>query len=127
MGILLWDTASGDKIATIENGPVDAWTVLFSPDSRYVVSGSHSGMVTMYSAETGKQEHQLDTKGKFTLALAFSPDGKYLASGAIDGIIVVFDVGGGVKKLKHNLEGHAMPIRSLAFSPDSQRLLTGSD
>ena len=25
------------------------------------------------------------------------------------------------------LEGHAMPIRSLTFSPDSQKLLTGSD
>jgi hypothetical protein len=29
------------------------------------------------------------------------------------------------KKMKHTLEGHAMPIRSLAFSPDSQKLLTG--
>ena len=30
-------------------------------------------------------------------------------------------------KLLHTLEGHAMQIRSLTFSPDSQRLLTGSD
>ena len=27
----------------------------------------------------------------------------------------------------HKLEGHAMPIRSLTFSPNSQRLLTASD
>ena len=33
------------KVATIENGPVDAWTVLFSPDSKHVVSGSHAGKV----------------------------------------------------------------------------------
>ena len=88
--------------------------------------------------------------GKFTLSLAYSADGKYLASGAIDGIIAVFDME--QRKLLHTLEvkktkkqicsenkfarkinfqnliqGHAMPIRSLAFSPDSQRLLTGSD
>merc|ERR1719422_2555983 len=31
------------------------------------------------------------------------------------------------KKLVHTLEGHAMPIRSLCFSPDSQKLITGSD
>ena len=48
-----------------------------------------------------------------------------MASGAIDGIINVFDVES--SKLMHTLEGHAMPIRSLTFSPDSQRLLTGSD
>lgn len=54
-----------------------------------------------------------------------SPDGKYIASGALDGIINIFDVAQG--KIKHTLEGHAMPIRSLCFSPDSQLLLTASD
>ncbi|KAI2575434.1 WDR61 isoform 14, partial [Pan troglodytes] len=29
--------------------------------------------------------------------------------------------------LLHTLEGHAMPIRSLTFSPDSQLLVTASD
>ena len=48
-----------------------------------------------------------------------------MASGAIDGIINVFDVES--SKLMHTLEGHAMPIRSLTCSPDSQRLRTGSD
>ena len=59
------------------------------------------------------------------LILFQSPDGKYVASGATDGIINVFDVASA--KLLHTLEGHAMQIRSLTFSPDSQRLLTGSD
>lgn len=30
-------------------------------------------------------------------------------------------------KLAHTLEGHAMPIRDLQFSPDSRYLLTASD
>jgi len=54
-----------------------------------------------------------------------SPDGKYIASGAIDGIITIFDVAAG--KVVQTLEGHAMPVRSLCFSPNSQMLLTGSD
>lgn len=54
-----------------------------------------------------------------------SPDSKYIASGAIDGIINIFDVAS--NKLYQTLEGHAMPIRSLCFSPDSQLLLTASD
>lgn len=40
-------------------------------------------------------------------------------------MIDIFDVASG--KLVHALEGHAMPIRSLCFSPDSQILLTASD
>ena len=48
---------------------------------------------------------------------------KYMVSGAMDGIISIFDLE--TKKLKHSIEEHAMPIRTLAFSPDSQKLLTG--
>lgn len=54
-----------------------------------------------------------------------SPDGKYIATGAIDGIINIFDVSAG--KVAQTLEGHAMSVRSLCFSPDSQMLLTASD
>ena len=43
----------------------------------------------------------------------------------MDGIINVFDVESGA--LLHTLEGHAMPVRSLCFSPDSHLLLTASD
>ena len=54
-----------------------------------------------------------------------SPDGRLVASGAVDGIINLFDVESGT--LLHTLEGHAMPVRSLCFSPDSQLLVTASD
>ena len=95
--------------------------------SPMMTSSSHTGNVNMFSVDTGKLEHSLDSKSKFTLtlSLAASRDGKHLATGAIDGIINVFDLG--TKKLVHTLEGHAMPIRSLCFSPDSTKLLTGSD
>ncbi|XP_011298906.1 WD repeat-containing protein 61 [Fopius arisanus] len=122
----LWDLESGDKISSIEVGPVDIWTVVFSPDDKFIVSGSHAGKIHMYGTESCKEEQTLDTRGgKFTLSVAYSPDEKYIASGAIDGIINIFDVAYG--KVLRTLEGHAMPIRSLCFSPDSQLLLTASD
>ncbi|XP_011058660.1 PREDICTED: WD repeat-containing protein 61 isoform X1 [Acromyrmex echinatior] len=122
----LWDLYSGDKLLSIEVGPVDIWTLVFSPDDKFIVSGSHAGKIHLYGTDNGKQEQTLDTRGgKFTLSVAYSPDGKYIASGAIDGIINIFDVAYG--KVLRTLEGHAMPIRSLCFSPDSQLLLTASD
>uniref|UniRef100_A0A8C1DWP9 Superkiller complex protein 8 n=1 Tax=Cyprinus carpio carpio TaxID=630221 RepID=A0A8C1DWP9_CYPCA len=87
----------------MDAGPVDAWTVAFSPDSRYIATGSHLGKVNIFGVESGKKEHSLDTRGKFILSIAYSPDGKYLASGAIDGIINIFDIATG--KLLHTLEG----------------------
>ncbi|XP_012867614.1 PREDICTED: WD repeat-containing protein 61 isoform X2 [Dipodomys ordii] len=123
--IRLWDLENGKQIKSIDAGPVDAWTLAFSPDSQYLATGTHVGKVNIFGVESGKKEYSLDTRGKFILSIAYSPDGKYLASGAIDGIINIFDIATG--KLLHTLEGHAMPIRSLTFSPDSQLLVTASD
>lgn len=50
---------------------VDAWTVTFSPDSKYIATGSHSGKINLYGVESGKLESSLDTTGKFTLSIAF--------------------------------------------------------
>ncbi|KAJ3095707.1 hypothetical protein HDU97_006593 [Phlyctochytrium planicorne] len=49
----------------------------------------------------------------------------YIASGAENGSIHIFDVP--TQKLLHSLPGHAQPVRSLAFSPDSSTLITASD
>lgn len=68
----LWDLQSGDKLSNIEVGPVDIWTVVFSPDDKFVVSGSHAGKIHLYGVESGKQEQTLDTRGgKFTLSVAY--------------------------------------------------------
>ena len=50
---------------------VDAWTVAFSPDSRFLASGSHSGKINLFGVDTGKKECCLETRGKFTLSIAY--------------------------------------------------------
>ena len=52
--IIVCDTNTGAKIATMETGPVDAWSVIFTSDDQYVVSGSHSGSVNLFNVETGE-------------------------------------------------------------------------
>lgn len=125
-GLAFWNASTGALQKQVALGALDLWTVAFSPCTKYVISGSHDGKISLYSVETGKPEQILDPQnGKFTLSIAYSPDGKYIASGAIDGIINIFDVAAG--KVVQTLEGHAMSVRSLCFSPDSQMLLTASD
>lgn len=68
----LWDLELGEKISSIDVGPVDIWTVVFSPDDKFIVSGSHAGKIHLYGTESGKQEQSLDTRGgKFILSVAY--------------------------------------------------------
>ncbi|XP_024086323.1 WD repeat-containing protein 61 isoform X2 [Cimex lectularius] len=123
--IRVWNAQETKLEKKIEAGPLEVWTVAFSPDSKNIIAGSQNGKINVYGTESGVVESTLDTKGKFILSIAYSPDGNYIASGAVDGIITIFDVASG--KLVQTLGGHAMPIRSLCFSPESNLLLTASD
>jgi WD repeat-containing protein 61 len=67
----IWDLERGEKIANMDVGPVDMWTLAFSPDDKYIISGSHGGKITVYNVETAKAEQTLDTRGKFILSIAY--------------------------------------------------------
>lgn len=69
--LFIWDVITGEKIGNIDVGPVDIWTIAFSPDDKFIISGSHSGKINMYGVESKKQEQTLDTRGKFTLSIAY--------------------------------------------------------
>lgn len=61
--LMLWRTKTGEKIKSFSIGPVELWTIAFSPDDNYIISGSHSGKINLFGVETGKQEQTFDTRG----------------------------------------------------------------
>lgn len=69
--LILWDIVTGEKLKTLEVGPADIWTLDFSPDGKYVISGTNSGKILILNVENGNQEQVLDTRGRFTLSLAY--------------------------------------------------------
>lgn len=71
-GLCIWKTETGQLLNQTALGPVDLWTVAFSPCDKFVISGSHEGKISMYSVETAKPEQVLDPQnGKFTLSIAY--------------------------------------------------------
>jgi len=64
--LMLWNTTTGQKIKTFSIGPVELWTIAFSPDDNYIISGSHSGKINLFGVETGKQEQTFDTRGSYS-------------------------------------------------------------
>uniref|UniRef100_A0A8C0L1Z1 Superkiller complex protein 8 n=1 Tax=Canis lupus dingo TaxID=286419 RepID=A0A8C0L1Z1_CANLU len=96
-----------------------AWGTNKKENSETVVTGSLDDLVKVWKwcderldLERSLEGHQcLWTSA--TRCPSLRPDHQY------------FDIATG--KLLHTLGGHAMPIRSLIFSPDSQLLVTASD
>lgn len=101
---------------------------------RRTVASRSDGKVQVWDVTTGDEVHILEVgalgvnreQSSFYGAgrsLAFSPDGRRLATGAGDNVIV-WDAETG--KLLLTLKGHRSDVNSVAFSPDSTRLVSAS-
>jgi FOG: WD40 repeat len=79
----VWEAASGREVARLTH---DDWVfdVAFSPDGRYVVSGSEDNTARVWEAASGREVARL-THDDWVFDVAFSPDGRYVVSGSWDG------------------------------------------
>jgi WD40 repeat protein len=98
-------------------------SLAYSPDGRYLASGSRNDVVRLWDATSGQLVRTF--KEHWVWALAFSPDGKHLATGGANKLVRLWEVESG--KEVHQMRGHKATIKSLAFSKDSGALVSGSD
>ncbi|KIJ53000.1 hypothetical protein M422DRAFT_155751, partial [Sphaerobolus stellatus SS14] len=102
-------------------------SVAFSPDGKYIVSGSSDHTIRLWSVETGKavrEPYQGHTDS--VQSVAFSPDGKYIVSGSDDRTIQLWSVETG-KAIGEPYQGHTDSVQSVAFSPDGKYIVSGSN
>ena len=118
------------------------WDVLFTPDGRQLISVSDDKTIRIWDTGSGELLRTLRGQtgagddGKL-YAGALSPDGRWLAVGGFmaHGFGIDDDKVGNIRLIDLQappdaplrlLKGHTNVILSLAFSPDGQRILSGS-
>jgi WD40 repeat protein/serine/threonine protein kinase len=110
--------------------PTGAQSAVFSPDGRWIASGSPDGKVRVWDATSGHQRFASPAHKSNVWSVAWSPSGRHLASASWDKTVKVwgFDPlrSAGVLPLIHNLP-HTNRVHSVAFSPDSRYIASAGD
>ncbi|EXK76440.1 hypothetical protein FOQG_18818 [Fusarium oxysporum f. sp. raphani 54005] len=135
--VKIWDATTGHCQATLKDHNTWVQSVAFSPDGQHLASASSDHNVKIWDATTGHCQATLKGHGGQVKSVAFSPNGQHLASASLDHTIKIWDAT--TRHCQATLEDHKEEVRlatlkgycgqvkSVAFSPDGQRLVSASD
>jgi WD40 repeat protein len=108
-------------------------SVAYSPDGRYIASGSGDKTVKLWDASTGKLLRTLEGHAGAVFTVTYSPDGRFIASGATIASgstdnnaarLLLWDAASG--KPLRSLEGHTGTVRSVTYSLDGRFIASSS-
>lgn len=119
----IWNGRSGASVAEFpENqGPVTA--LAFSPDDSTLAAGYETGAVVLWTVGT-RVGHLIKRHDNTVHSIAYSPNGLLLATGSEDRKAYIANAKTGA--IVSTIAEHAGNVNSVAFSSDSQRLVTAS-
>src|SRR5882672_9765784 len=117
----IWEVATGKTLHILVGHTEYVPRVAFSPDGKYVLTGSVDRTARLWDAVTGNQIKVFSVPSGIE-SLTFSPDGKSIAFGTTDGKVQIWSIGTG--QLIREFSGHHGYVQGIKFSPDGQTLLT---
>lgn len=103
--------------------PLDISQLEYSADGKRILAASRSdNNIRIYEKDFSRQVFEMEFKGSYA---SLSANGRWIAINR-DRDVLVFDADSG-KLIKRSTNHHNETVTSLAFSPDSHRIITTSD
>jgi WD40 repeat protein/energy-coupling factor transporter ATP-binding protein EcfA2 len=100
-------------------------TVAFSPDSKWIVSGSDDKTIRLWDLQ-GKHLKSFIGHEDGVRTVAISPDGRWIISGSSDKTLRLWNLEDiEDTNCRRIFEGHTNWVMSVAFSPDSRWVISG--
>jgi WD40 repeat protein len=135
-----WDIDSGRRVHGFLAHDGRVGGVAFAPDGQTVVTGGEDKLVKVWAWASGTELLRLGGSPRSVTCVAVSPDGRTLAAGSFGPDVLRWNLqwdlsdrpglpaarAAPTARPLTPLRGHADTVKSVAFSPDGRRCLTGS-
>ncbi|WP_437745363.1 hypothetical protein WMF39_10270 [Sorangium sp. So ce1504] len=118
----IWELSRATRPIVLKGHEGGVRHAAWSADSRFVATSSDDGTARVWSADGKGEAVVLSGHALAVTFAAFRRDGRYLATASLDQTVRIWPVEGGAPLV---MSGHEAPVRSVAWSPDQTRVLTG--